>query len=1324
MKLKNIILSVVCLFCFAQVEAQVISEKLFADTTQKGDGQIFHQFKVSNGIVIMGRVLEKEGYMNGVTKLDTAGNVLWKVLFPDSIAGIGDPRYFGNTANKTYSYDFSTPVLDKNEDLFFFTSKGGDSSFVNCIKLNTRIGAKIWEQRVAKRYSYFPEGSVFLLDNSDSTFLLERKGEANLNVARLAILKKTNGEIIPIKTGLTNLSLFYPALLVDKTRKVYYYTAEYKLFKLELVNDSFRILWTKDYTNNNIGTIGNAYVDSLGRGYIRSYYGGALGVSPLYQLLRFDVNNGNILKSFPVKSVGGVTHIKETTSAMYFFGFDRINSYDVQNIIKFDKLADSITWNKPYYYTLDQERTNSIDIDTQGFIYTTGRRTDSTALTNYTPGYWIIYKINSLDGSIVYKKFVTLDSTIKHQYSQGKGIYCFGNKVLMVGELQQDRQKIDDFAPFSNFTILNMTFIQFNPENGNLLKVKPLEGYYQDSSKIEQILMTSDRVIVVRNLGLSIQLESYNLDKRLMWKRIFIYGHYPIAVVSPTGNIGLIMTEVTKGREQLNLGGQYKRALTLDKNGKILWQTRTSGLFNVILRTFQVDNSKLYFNDADTSIIVVDIRSDYSGNFYKFKSDGGIVLKGEGLDVINPHQDSVSSKYLRVYKKNYVNIGNLCFFNMSTLTFENCLSDPKLVPYNTTRLPLKANIAFEALCENDNKYLVFNTKTGDTLWIKRFPITSPLQYCENTTALKLAADNEQKYVYALNRRMDSVFVYKFNLQNGDIVHQKLVFIGNKNFEIKDFVVSPSNNRLIITGNVPATQYGGTYNNGFIRVIDSSCQVISQELLKGEEKGDNSLGSGVGFFSDSTFWVGGKVSKIVQGKAAVIYESKLSNQLKTVTGKVYLDLNGNNSIDSTDIALPNAVISSKQSRNFTITDTSGYYTMYFDSTAQDTILANVDIRNAVINPKSYPINSRDSLKNFAVTLPTNTQDLRISLTEITPLRSGFANFYYLNYKNVGSKVMSGRVRFFEPSVLSTISAAPIPFLRDSLSIYWDFNNLKPNEERVLTIFCTVRRGVANGSKFNAITSIDPINSDIFKKDNVDTLNQIVVGSYDPNDKQVTYNGSKTPPSVIDASTELIYTIRFQNTGTYRADFVKVIDTLSDKLDLATFRVLASSHPYTVSLPTKNVLSFDFNPIYLPDSTSNEKGSHGFIKFAIKPKKALTAADLIKNTGHIYFDYNPAIITNTVESANPKPNSIFTPSVSADKLAIFPNPAENIIKIEVEDTEFKEGNLSIYDLSGRLLLTKFIANKTSLVNVNHLNAGEYICTLKSSDNKVFVNKFVKL
>lgn len=78
--------------------------------------------------------------------------------------------------------------------------------------------------------------------------------------------------------------------------------------------------------------------------------------------------------------------------------------------------------------------------------------------------------------------------------------------------------------------------------------------------------------------------------------------------------------------------------------------------------------------------------------------------------------------------------------------------------------------------------------------------------------------------------------------------------------------------------------------------------------------------------------------------------------------------------------------------------------------------------------------------------------------------------------------------------------------------------------------------------------------------------------------------------------------------------------------------------------------------------------------------------------------------------------------AGKLCISPNPAQHSVQIEIDNPDFKEGRMSIYDLSGRLILSKNIFNKEEMVNIAHLKSGEYICTVKS-DNKVFVSKFVK-
>ncbi|MEO1438493.1 MAG: carboxypeptidase-like regulatory domain-containing protein, partial [Bacteroidota bacterium] len=68
-----------------------------------------------------------------------------------------------------------------------------------------------------------------------------------------------------------------------------------------------------------------------------------------------------------------------------------------------------------------------------------------------------------------------------------------------------------------------------------------------------------------------------------------------------------------------------------------------------------------------------------------------------------------------------------------------------------------------------------------------------------------------------------------------------------------------------------------------------------------------------------------------------------------------------------------------------------------------------------------------------------------------------------------------------------------------------------------------------------------------------------GSYDPNDKLAEPVGY-SDAHYIEANTELEYTVRFQNTGTAPAVNIIIRDTLSDQLDLTSFRLIQSSHPY--------------------------------------------------------------------------------------------------------------------------------------------------------------------
>ena len=73
----------------------------------------------------------------------------------------------------------------------------------------------------------------------------------------------------------------------------------------------------------------------------------------------------------------------------------------------------------------------------------------------------------------------------------------------------------------------------------------------------------------------------------------------------------------------------------------------------------------------------------------------------------------------------------------------------------------------------------------------------------------------------------------------------------------------------------------------------------------------------------------------------------------------------------------------------------------------------------------------------------------------------------------------------------------------------------------------------------------------------------------------------------------YTIRFQNTGNDTAFTVVLRDTLDKHLDWTTFKPILASHPYETFLYKDGAVEFSFKEILLPDSTTNEPLSHGFV-----------------------------------------------------------------------------------------------------------------------------------
>ncbi len=165
----------------------------------------------------------------------------------------------------------------------------------------------------------------------------------------------------------------------------------------------------------------------------------------------------------------------------------------------------------------------------------------------------------------------------------------------------------------------------------------------------------------------------------------------------------------------------------------------------------------------------------------------------------------------------------------------------------------------------------------------------------------------------------------------------------------------------------------------------------------------------------------------------------------------------------------------------------------------------------------------------------------------------------------------------------------------------------------------------GSTLTTTATLTTANTDVDLSNNFTISQQLVTGSYDPNDKiGCTSSGSST--TYLTGQDDWVdYTIRFQNTGTDTAFNVLITDTLPATLDPATVEWGPVSHTCTRSMASNGTLKFIFTNILLPDSNANEPLSHGFVNFRIRPHQPVAPGTTIENIANIYFDYNPPVIT---------------------------------------------------------------------------------------------------
>jgi len=237
--------------------------------------------------------------------------------------------------------------------------------------------------------------------------------------------------------------------------------------------------------------------------------------------------------------------------------------------------------------------------------------------------------------------------------------------------------------------------------------------------------------------------------------------------------------------------------------------------------------------------------------------------------------------------------------------------------------------------------------------------------------------------------------------------------------------------------------------------------------------------------------------------------------------------------------------------------------------------------------------------------------------------------------------------------------------------------------------------------------------------------LITNSYDPN-QMVAKPAGFGPDHRIERKTPIEYHIDFQNTGTDVAFNIVIRDTIPQQFNLASLRPGASSHPYSVQMEDPGVLVFSFPNINLPDSTTNEPASHGFVEFKIDQKLDLAIGTVIENSAAIYFDNNSPINTNSVfhtigEGFIQVLNDLDETSNLAP-LKVFPNPASDAVTFSLPTVLGENASFQLHDQLGNLVRSQPASGDQFRFERKGMASGIYFYSIENEGLKLYSGKVI--
>ncbi len=444
----------------------------------------------------------------------------------------------------------------------------------------------------------------------------------------------------------------------------------------------------------------------------------------------------------------------------------------------------------------------------------------------------------------------------------------------------------------------------------------------------------------------------------------------------------------------------------------------------------------------------------------------------------------------------------------------------------------------------------------------------------------------------------------------------------------------------------------------------------------------------------------------------------------VDGTVYVDLNGDCIQDPGDVPYPWRVVQCAPGGHYELTDGAGFYSEALPYGVYTATIADAGDHAPLcpaVLPAPFTLNAVTPNVTMDMALqPLYGPDMEAVLWSGTP-RPGFTFGYGLRALNNGAYSFGPfTVTLDYDPVLSYVSSSLPPTVNTPGQLQFTVPSLTAFGQLNIAVVLQVPPDpLLIGTNVDATLTLAPLPADADPVNDVATLSTLVVGAYDPNDKLVSTSSRLSGSHYfLDADTSLAYTIRFQNTGNAEALHVRLVDTLSHVLDVASLRILGATHAFEARLESDSILIIDFPDIMLPDSTSDLMGSQGGFSFTIAPRAWIVPGTVLANKADIYFDVNPPIRTNTATVVAELSTRV--PTYQASSLVIAPNPVGDDLRVQLHASG--KGQWSIHDAHGRVVLQGPWVGDARSLDVSPFMAGFYIVTVITEHGRA-VARFAK-